>query len=164
MPLWFLLFCTFLTIAYAMLGGVFLAFSDFIMRSLRNTSGTGGIEAMQIINREVFHWVFMVAFIGLAPMSLVLLGYASLSLTGSGAILLRLAAISYLVGVFGITIARNVPLNTTLDGMDLAAESTRQFWLADYVPDWTFWNSVRTFASLLTSGLCLSGLVLLVQV
>lgn len=164
MPLWFLLFCTFLTIAYAMLGGVFLAFSDFIMRSLRNTSGTGGIEAMQIINREVFHWVFMVAFIGLAPMSLVLLGYASLSLTGSGAILLRLAAISYLVGVFGITIARNVPLNTTLDGMDLAAESTRQFWLADYVPDWTFWNSARTFASLLTSGLCLSGLVLLVQV
>jgi len=163
MPLWFLLFCTFLTIAYAMLGGVFLAFSDFIMRSLRNTSGTGGIEAMQIINREVFHWVFMVAFIGLAPISLVLLGYASFSLTGSGAILLRLAAISYLVGVFGITIARNVPLNTTLDGMDLTAESTRQFWLAVYVPDWTFWNSARTFASLLTSGLCLSGLVLLVQ-
>jgi len=152
-----------LTITSAMVGGVFLAFSDFIMRSLRATSGTGGIEAMQIINREVFYWAFMVLFIGLAPLSLGLLGYATFSLSGTGAILLRLAAITYLVGVFGVTVARNVPLNTLLDGMDLAAETTQQFWTARYVPDWTFWNTVRTLGSVLTSALCLSGLILLMQ-
>ena len=163
MPIWFLLFCVFLIIAYAMVGGVFLAFSDFIMRSLRATSGTGGIEAMQIINREVFYWAFMVLFIGLAPLSLGLLWYASFSLAGTGAILLRLAAISYLVGVFGITVARNVPLNTLLEGMDLAVDTTQQFWSARYVPDWTFWNTMRTLGSILTSALCLSGLILLIQ-
>jgi len=163
MTLWFLVFCMVLTIAYALVGGVFLAFSDFIMRSLRTTTGTGGIEAMQIINREVFYWAFMVLFIGLAPLSLGLLGYATFSLTGSGAILLRLAAVSYLLGVFGVTIARNVPLNTMLEGMDLAAGTTAQFWTGRYVPDWTFWNSVRTLFSILTSGLCLSGLVLLIR-
>jgi len=163
MPLWFLLFCLFLIIAYAVLGGVFLSFSDFIMRSLRATSGTGGIEAMQIINREVFYWAFMALFIGLAPLSLGLLGYASFRLDGTGAVLLQLAAISYLLGVFGITVARNVPLNNMLDGMDMAAEATAQFWTTSYVPNWTFWNSVRTLWSITTSALCLVGLVLLLQ-
>jgi uncharacterized membrane protein len=162
MPLWFILFCMFLIIAYAVVGGVFLAFSDFIMRSLRMTSGTGGIEAMQIINREVFYWVFMALLIGLVPLSLGLLGYASVSLNGTGAILLRLAAVSYVVGVFGVTVAGNVPLNTQLDGMEFTSEATRQFWVTRYVPHWTFWNTVRTVGSVLSSVLCLSGLVLLI--
>ena len=53
-------------LAYALVGGVFLAFSDFIMRALSVTSGYGGAEAMQAINREVFRWVFMTLFLGLA--------------------------------------------------------------------------------------------------
>ena len=80
-----------------------------------------------------------------------------------GAILLRLAAICYLLGVLGVTAARNVPLNTMLGGMDLAVDSTRQFWIARYVPDWTFWNTVRTLGSIASSVLCLSGLILLIQ-
>ncbi len=59
----------FTILAYAFIGGVFLAFSDFIMRSLAMTGGHGGIEAMQVINREVFRWVFMALFLGLAPVS-----------------------------------------------------------------------------------------------
>jgi uncharacterized membrane protein len=163
MPLWFLLLCLFLTIAYALVGGVFLAFSDFVMRSLRASSGTAGIEAMQIINREVFHWVLMVLFIGLTPLSLGLAGYATTSLSGSGAVLLQLAAVSYLVMVFGVTAMRNVPLNTMLDGMDVAAGATHQFWVTRYVPDWTFWNTVRTLGCVLSSGLCLTGTILLIQ-
>ena len=53
-------------LAYALVAGVFLAFSDFIMRSLAITSGSGGVEAMQAINREVFRWIFMTLFLGMA--------------------------------------------------------------------------------------------------
>ncbi|MEP0640528.1 MAG: hypothetical protein ABJC93_16505, partial [Roseobacter sp.] len=60
----------FAIIAYALVSGVFLAFSDFIMRSLAHTGGIGGVDAMQAINREVFRWVFMTLFIGMAPISL----------------------------------------------------------------------------------------------
>ncbi|MGC3940326.1 hypothetical protein ACOTTU_21185 [Roseobacter sp. EG26] len=56
-------------LAYAFIGGVFLAFSEFIMRSLAMTGGHGGIEAMQVINREVFPWVFMTLFLSLAAVS-----------------------------------------------------------------------------------------------
>ena len=52
-PLLFILM-QFLIIAYALISGVFLAFSDFIMRALARTPDIGGIRAMQVINREVF--------------------------------------------------------------------------------------------------------------
>ena len=56
----FIFYLTHLAVlAYALVGGVFLAFSDFIMRALSLTGGSGGAEAMQAINREVFRWVFM---------------------------------------------------------------------------------------------------------
>lgn len=47
----------FAILAYALIAGVFLAFSDFIMRSLALTSGASGVGTMQVINREVFRWV-----------------------------------------------------------------------------------------------------------
>ena len=43
----------FAILAYALVGGVFLAFSDFVMRPLALTGGAGGVEVMQSINREV---------------------------------------------------------------------------------------------------------------
>jgi uncharacterized membrane protein len=82
----------FAILAYALIGGVFLAFSDFIMRSLSRTSGTGGVEAMQVINREVFRWVFMALFLGMAAVSLVLVGYALTNLGGAGSTLILLSA------------------------------------------------------------------------
>ena len=78
----FILFAQAAILAYALIGGVFLAFSDFIMRSLARTSGTGGVEAMQVINREVFRWVFMVLFIGLAPFSIGLALYGLIIVPG----------------------------------------------------------------------------------
>ena len=63
-------------LAYALVGGVFLAFSDFIMRSLSLTGGLGGVEAMQVINREVFRWVFMTLFLGMGAQSARKLGVA----------------------------------------------------------------------------------------
>ena len=43
----------------ALVSGVFLGFSDFIMRSLRVSSPRAGIEAMQQINREVLSSAFV---------------------------------------------------------------------------------------------------------
>lgn len=99
--LWFLM--QFAIIAYALVGGVFLAFSDFIMRSLSLMRGARGIEAMQVINREVFRWVFMTLFLGMAVVSLVIAGYAAARLSGPPGTLARAALVVYLVGCFGVT-------------------------------------------------------------
>ena len=47
MSTFMILFLHISVLAYALVAGVFLAFSDFIMRSLAITSGSGGVEAMR---------------------------------------------------------------------------------------------------------------------
>lgn len=164
MSTWFLILSQIVIIAYALVGGVFLAFSDFIMRSLGTVRDPSGIEVMQVINREVFKWVFMALFLGMAAVSVVIAGYTFVSVSGPAAMLIMLAAGLYLVGVFGVTVAFNVPLNNRLEAMDFTSDAAQEFWITRYLPTWTFWNSVRTAASVIAAGLYLSALVWLVQV
>ena len=141
------------TLAYAIVGGVFIAFSDFIMRSLARTSGTGGIEAMQIINREVFRWLFMALFIGLAPVSIGIALYGLIMIGGSAGNVLCVAGLTYVIGCFGVTVCYNVPLNERLAKVSVADASTVDFWEQTYVPRWTWWNTVRGLACVVSSAL-----------
>ena len=118
----------FAIIAYALVGGVFLAFSDFIMRSLSITGGLSGVETMQTINREVFRWIFMALFLSLAGVSVLVTIYAGLSLSGPASVLILSAGLIYLIGCFGVTIFRNVPMNEALAKMDLSSEATQDYW------------------------------------
>ena len=153
----------FAILAYAIVGGVFLAFSDFIMRSLALTGGHGGVEAMQVINREVFRWVFMALFLGMAAISLVVAGYGAFGLSGPAGTLIMLSGLIYLIGCFGVTVFFNVPMNEALAGMEMSSDTTRDYWLQTYVPRWTFWNSVRTIACAVSAALLLFGLLSMIQ-
>ncbi|TDL84625.1 anthrone oxygenase family protein [Meridianimarinicoccus aquatilis] len=153
----------FAIIAYALVGGVFLAFSDFIMRSLALTGGHGGVEAMQVINREVFRWVFMALFLGMAAVSVIVAGYGAFGLSGPVGTLIMMAGLVYLIGCFGVTVFFNVPMNEALAGMEMSLDTTRDYWLQTYIPRWTFWNSVRTFASAVSAAQLLFGLLWMTQ-
>ncbi len=153
----------FAILAYAIVGGVFLAFSDFIMRSLALTGGHGGVEAMQVINREVFRWVFMALFLGMAAISLVVAGYGAFGLSGPAGTLIMLSGLIYLIGCFGVTVFFNVPMNEALAGMEMSSDTTRDYWLQTYVPRWAFWNSVRTIACAVSAALLLFGLLSMIQ-
>lgn len=144
-------------LGYALIGGVLLAFSDFIMRSLARTPGTGGIEAMQTINREVFRWTFMGLFLGMTAASVGLAVHAALQTREPASALILSAALVYVLGCFGVTVGVNVPLNRRLAGMDAADPATRRFWSATYLPRWTRWNTVRALACVLAAALMLSG-------
>ena len=154
-----LLLLSFTVLAYALVGGVFLAFSDFIMRSLARASDVAGAEVMQIINREVFHWVFMTLFLGMSGVSVAVLGYALFALDGASGALIAAAGAVYLVGCFGVTVRFNVPLNNALEKFDLNDSAVLPFWLDTYVPSWSRWNTVRTLSCVVASALLLAGLV-----
>jgi uncharacterized membrane protein len=151
-------------LAYALVGGVFLAFSDFIMRSLAHTGGTGGVDAMQVINREVFRWIFMALFLGMAAVSVFIVIYSATNLAGGPGMLILLGALVYLLGCFAVTIFFNVPMNEALAGMDLTSEATRDYWTETYLPRWTTWNTVRTIACVVSAAMMLFGLTWLTQV
>jgi uncharacterized membrane protein len=56
----------------ALIAGVFLSFSDFVMRGLAQAPDTAGPNAMVGINWTVNHSIFMVLFIGLLAVSVAL--------------------------------------------------------------------------------------------
>ena len=148
----------FAILAYALVGGVFLAFSDFIMRSLSLTGGVGGVEAMQVINREVFRWVFMALFLGMAAVSLVISGYAAISLSGPAGTLILLSGIVYLVGCFGVTVVFNVPMNEALAALPRGSEQAAAYW-EYYLTRWTRWNTIRSVLGAAGTALLAAGAV-----
>ena len=52
----------------------------------------------------------------------------------------------YAVGMFGVTVFCNVPLNNALAAVDPAAAEAASTW-ARYLKEWTLWNHVRTVTS-----------------
>lgn len=144
---WFFIICQGSVVASGLVSGVFLTFSDFVMRSLKAAGVEAGIKVMQIINRQVYATVFMVLLLGMSAVSLFSVVYVGL--WGSGAISPMIVAggLLYVVGVFGVTLVFNVPMNNRLETMDPASVQAMDYWTRVYLPRWTFWNSVRTVAS-----------------
>lgn len=156
---WFFILAQIATLAYALVGGVFLAFSDFIMRSFLHTSGASGVEAMQSINREVFRWIFMALFLGLAPVSLGMTVYGLMVVGGSAGALMAFAGLFYFIGCFGVTILFNVPMNEMLADMDVSQPATLEYWTRTYLPRWTFWNTIRAASCTGAAAVTLFGLL-----
>ncbi len=81
----------------ALVGGIFFAFSSFVMKALAGVPSAEGIGAMQSINVVVLNPSFLGAFMGTAVLSLVAGGLALAGwgrpsapfLLGRGALLLR---------------------------------------------------------------------------
>lgn len=149
---WIVYACLVLGLASAAVGGVFLAFSDFVMRGLLRTAPEGGIEAMQHINRTVLRSVFLLSFLALAPLSISVAAYALLLLEGPARWLLAAGAAIYLAGSLLVTALGNVPMNERLAALNNRSTEATAYWRR-YGRDWTRLNHVRTIASL-GAGAC----------
>ncbi|GAA1856712.1 DUF1772 domain-containing protein [Myceligenerans crystallogenes] len=134
--------------------GVFHAFSSFVMSGLGRAGDLPAGEAMTGINETAVRPAFMSVFFGalLVPALTTVVGFVS---GDDGAGWLLAATLVYLAGTFGVTVARNVPLNDRL----LAASDKAAAW-RDYRGPWTAWNHVRTIAGAVATVLAALGLVL----
>lgn len=143
------------------LGGFYYAFSNSVMKALGDISASQGVAAMQAINIYVPKSLFLVAFLGVAILCAVLGALHLIRFSGGAAGLLILAGCAfYLIGSFGVTIMMNVPLNNELASPAPETADAAEVW-ARYLKDWTFWNHVRTVASLLGGAALFSGALLL---
>ena len=124
-----------------LVAGTFFAFSTFVMKALGETSGTGGIEAMQRINKVILRSAFMPVFTGTAILSVALAAWGFVALDLARAVVLSAGAVLYVVCTFILTIRFNVPLNAALDRTQ--PEEAEKIW-REYLVDWTRWNTIRT--------------------
>jgi uncharacterized membrane protein len=133
----------------ALVAGVFLAFSDFVMRGLAQ-AGTPGAAGMVGLNRTVYRSGFIALLIGLAPGSLALAALALWQLDGAARLAVAAGAAAYFLGVMAVTGLGNVPLNTRLDA-EMGQGRAEILWPA-YVRDWTRLNHLRTVAAIVAAS------------
>lgn len=149
-------------VAAATVGGVFYAFSTFVMRSLADLGAAEAVSAMQRINIRVINPWFVTPFFAAAllPATGALLSYR-LAYPVAGTWLLA-GTLIWVVTVIGVTTAFNVPRNERLANLDVAAPSAAAYW-PRYQREWLLWNHARTLGSLLAfvcDGLALASLTL----
>lgn len=130
-----------------LVGGVFFAFSTFVMRALARLPVPQGIAAMQAINVVVINPMFLGAFFGTAALALVLAAVALLRWERPAAFWLLAGGALYLAGSFLVTVFCNVPRNKALAALAPDSPEGAAFWRG-YVRAWTAWNHVRAAASL----------------
>lgn len=135
----------------ALIAGVFFAFSTFVMQALASRPPAEGIAAMQAINVVVVQSPFIAVFVGTAATAAFLALMAILKMEDQRAIWWLAGAVLYVGGTFILTIMRNVPLNDALAACDPASVHGSDVWKR-YLSDWSWWNHVRTAASLAATG------------
>lgn len=141
-----------------LIAGVFFIFSFGIVRALSRITPFSGMWAMQSINIYILNPIFLGVFLGTAIIcaGLAISSVVRWHLPGAGWLLA--GTMIYIVGSIGVTVVFNVPMNNALMVADPATLEGLQLW-AKYLTDWTFWNHIRTFASL---GACASLIMALV--
>ena len=130
-----------------LVGGVFFAFSNFVMQALGRLRPSEGAAAMQAINITVINPLFMTALFGMGPVSLVLAGWGIADLDEPYAGWLIAGGAIYVIGEIVVTGAYNVPRNNALARVDPASEEGARVW-GTYLVEWTRANHVRTAAGL----------------
>jgi uncharacterized membrane protein len=142
---------TALTVATALgcglVGGVFFAFSTFVMQGLGRLTPSQGVAAMQAINVTAVTFAFMLLLFGTAALSVVVGIWAVVDWQGDTSPYLLAGALLYLAGIIVVTIAYNVPRNDALAALDPEDPAAAGYW-ARYRSEWTGANHVRTATGL----------------
>jgi uncharacterized membrane protein len=148
-------------IGTGLVAGLLYGWAVSVIPGTRRVGDRTYVETMQDINRAIINPAFIVPFMGMP----VALGAASVLhfRTGSSGQgwLLAGAAGTYLVGVLGVTVAGNIPLNDALDEFDLPAADGDD--LAErrrtYERPWNRFHRLRTAAAVGSFGLAAAAML-----
>ncbi len=137
-------------VATGLMAGLWYAWTVSVIPGTRRVPDTTYIVTMQNINKAIINPAFIIPFMGIP---LLLAGAAIVQFRAGDSRrgwLLASATATYIVGVLGVTIGGNVPLNDALEAFDLA-DSNEQA-IADrrrsYETPWNRWHYLRTAANI----------------
>jgi uncharacterized membrane protein len=140
--------------------GVFFAWSCSVLPGLKLLAAREYILAFQAMNRAIQNPVFLLCFLG-AGIALPVAAWMHRGNSLQGGLLLA-ASVVYIVGVLGVTMAGNVPMNEALDKFDTSAATVAEMarqrelfegqWMALHN-----WRSVAAVVSFMLS--VLAGLI-----
>lgn len=147
----------FMALSSGLMAGLYFAFSVFVMHALATLERAEGIRAMNAINAEIVRTVFLPLFLlsSLAALVLAVIGGLQWGVAGGSA--MAQGGAVYFVGMFMVTVGRNVPLNNALAAVDPGSQAGAAVW-ARYLKEWTRWNHVRTLACIVSLALFIAAI------
>ena len=145
-------------IGAAAAGGVFFAFSGFVMPALRRLPKADGIAAMQSINVTAVRPPLMLLLFGTAAGCVAVGIVAAKDGLGRPQLLALLGAATYVVLVVIVTMGYHVPRNDALAALDAHDPSNAAAWTT-YLTEWTRMNHVRALGGFVSAGLLIASTV-----
>lgn len=145
------------TLITGLSAGLFYAWQVSVIPGTRKLSDSGYLEAMQSINREILNPWFLIIFFG----PIVLMTISSISLyrldNSQAFIWVLISAITYFIGTIGVTAFGNVPMNNTLDVLELSKLSITQLkeTRMAYEVKWNQYHLIRTAFTVISFALLL---------
>jgi len=131
--------------------GLFYSWDCAIVGGLGNLPDEQYLAAFQSINRVILNPYFFMSFMG----SLILLPVAAWITYKTGSTsafyFMLAAAILYIIGVFGVTVGGNVPLNDMVDKFDItnaSSEAIKEMRLK-FEANWNSLQHIRAYAAIL---------------
>ncbi len=155
-PLFFAV-ALFATLGSGVMGGLFFAFSTFIMRALGRLPPAQGVAAMNAINAAILTPLFALVFFGTPLACAALIVHGLMDGSAPGTAWLIAGGAVHIVGSFAVTLLFNVPLNNVLAATDPESADGAAVW-SRYRSVWTSWNHLRTVACLAATGLLTAAL------
>lgn len=159
----FLFLTTFLM---SLIAGLFYSYSVSVNPGLNKLSDIEYLKAMKSINRAILNPLFFLSFIGTLVISP---GTTALYFRNVGAdssfYLLLTSSVIYIVGVFGVTMLGNVPLNNALDALSITNQPHRELRsgrLQFEIP-WNRLHTIRTVANLFSLMLTVLALIMRIK-
>lgn len=141
----------------ALMAGLFYAWSISVMPGIARLPDSGFLSAMQEMNRAILNPLFLLCFMGTALL-LPAATFLQYSQPVSGRFwLLLLSTMAYLIGVMGVTMIGNVPLNNMLDAYQIQTASAQELakMRQDFEGPWNRLNTIRTLCVTLSVVLVL---------
>jgi uncharacterized membrane protein len=144
----------------ALMAGLLFSYSVSVNLGLGKLADAAYLKAMQSINESIQNPLFFIVFLGalfILPLATIL----SYNHQKSMFLLLFFATLSYVIGVFGVTIFGNVPLNNQLAKFNLMVESIENIkqQRVHFEENWNYFHQIRTFFSVISLVLVICACV-----
>ncbi|MEO7767496.1 MAG: anthrone oxygenase family protein [Ferruginibacter sp.] len=145
----------------ALVAGLLYGYSCSVNIGLKALPDDQYLRAMQSINRAIQNPYFFISFIGLVllfPVTTWLLYPQSPNATFY---YFLAASVIYIVGVFGVTVAGNVPLNNVLENFNISLSGLHEIATQRqrFETPWNQFHLIRTIASIASLCLAIVGLL-----
>jgi uncharacterized membrane protein len=146
------LFLLITTLSSGLIAGLFYAWSVSVTAGLGKIGDENYLKAFQSMNRAILRPAFFIFFFGLVIL-LPMLCYLYYKFpVSSGFWYILSATILYLVGIMAVTIFGNVPLNNTLEVLNIESMTVEQMasYRLGFENKWNNLNTIRTICSSLS--------------